>query len=761
MNLTESLVRRHWLAALAIAASFYFVYMELGNVVEGEVDQGTLYYLYNTAFYKQFIESVEFPQWNPYIQSGVSHHANLPFPLSLGNLVTLITGDGIVGYFVARGIILSISSCVFLALLRKMNLRTGSILFTLFLFLAYQRSHNSHDAIGVHVAIVLTYAFLAYGQHRKVFVLGLAGLFLGIALNDFVSQGIFAVLPFHLLLVFFLRHLFDWKVHLCAILAVWAVGVLLALPTIVPQIIDVQESTKIFSPQADLSRGLLTSLRYYILTILVMKLSPGLIIPLTIAFGAPFVYWHTFSDLEKGIVKTAFCIILSVLAFYLIKGTMASWPLIGSTLAAFDAIRLMFVVHFCFEVMFAVSVERVIYHTVVDKKLGWQAVALSAVFVLLLAIWSYYKYIVLLGGILAIIYGQNRILRVAAFTLLAIVFARSWYYSEIIATGLLPDSPNPFQTLNVDQMSIFPGETPKIEAEMVDFLRDGAKREFFETAELRDHPLGYDMFQRYPYWEIPTIHGFSNIRLLRPHMLYIWMLEDVRDKSPDKYTHLLEWGNFANNFGSRFDTELLNLMGVRYLVADRAYADDRFIVALEGDKYRILENQGAFPRAFAVSSFRVFDSVEEIGVHMRNASAEALRDQTVFLKGDLSDTVGELASLVAGPEARGSDVAVEILGFDSNSVEIKVDAATPSILVLTQAYHYGWRARVNGEESNVYPAYYAFLSTTVPAGESTVEFEFGDPAFAKSLYVALFALFSLLTLIVFGLKQQAKPQTGK
>ena len=98
-----------WLFVMAIVLSGYFLYLEVGRVVEDKFDQGTLYYSYNDAFQKQFIEAYNFPQWNPYIQSGVSHHGNLPFPLSLSNLATLLTGDGVLGYFLSRYILLVLS----------------------------------------------------------------------------------------------------------------------------------------------------------------------------------------------------------------------------------------------------------------------------------------------------------------------------------------------------------------------------------------------------------------------------------------------------------------------------------------------------------------------------------------------------------------------------------------------------------------------------------------------------------------------------
>ena len=361
----------------------------MGRVVEDKFDQGTLYYSYNDAFQKQFIEAYNFPQWNPYIQSGVSHHGNLPFPLSLSNLATLLTGDGVLGYFLSRYILLVIGSLFFLLLLEKLGLRPLSCALSLIFYFFYQALHNSHEALPLHVASVLVYASLGFVHKQKFYEIGLASIFLGVALNDYVSQGTFTVLLFQLLLIFFLRRIFDWKLHLISIFLIWVPAVLIGLPTLMPQLIDVQESSKILTPLALLPGGVFENLAAYIVVIFAMKLSFGMMIFLTLALGAPPVYWETLNEVTKAFIKTSYSVILLVLIYFVFKPFMASLPLLGGTIAAIDPNRFMFIVHFSVLFLFVVGFDRFIFYKASDSTNIWRLVfPLSAYLLLAVFIFS-------------------------------------------------------------------------------------------------------------------------------------------------------------------------------------------------------------------------------------------------------------------------------------------------------------------------------------------------------------------------------------
>lgn len=66
----------------------------------------------------------------------------------------------------------------------------------------------------------------------------------------------------------------------------------------------------------------------------------------------------------------------------------------------------------------------------------------------------------------------------------------------------------------------------------------------------------------------------------------------------------------------------------------------------------------------------------------------------------------------------------QFIDYQSTSVEIRVNTDSEAYLYLADAYYPGWRATVNGEETEIYRANVMFRAVRVPAGESTVVFEF-------------------------------------
>jgi hypothetical protein len=62
--------------------------------------------------------------------------------------------------------------------------------------------------------------------------------------------------------------------------------------------------------------------------------------------------------------------------------------------------------------------------------------------------------------------------------------------------------------------------------------------------------------------------------------------------------------------------------------------------------------------------------------------------------------------------------------YSDTAIEITVNTSEAAYLVLADAYYPGWRVTVNGEETPIYRANVMFRAVRVPAGESTVIFEF-------------------------------------
>ncbi len=103
---------------------------------------------------------------------------------------------------------------------------------------------------------------------------------------------------------------------------------------------------------------------------------------------------------------------------------------------------------------------------------------------------------------------------------------------------------------------------------------------------------------------------------------------------------------------------------------------------------------------------------------------------------------------VLGGTGNGPLGPVERIEHTSVRQVFEVSATEPSLLFVSESYHPGWKARVNGVQTDVLRTNGAFQGVVVPAGQSVVELRFqplslrirGDSASAAILLGILFAL---------------------
>jgi len=83
-------------------------------------------------------------------------------------------------------------------------------------------------------------------------------------------------------------------------------------------------------------------------------------------------------------------------------------------------------------------------------------------------------------------------------------------------------------------------------------------------------------------------------------------------------------------------------------------------------------------------------------------------------------------------------------------IEIKTMAPTRQLLVLSESFHSGWKARINGAEVPVLPTYGDYLGCVVDAGEKTVGFQFEPKSFYLGARVTLAGLVAALLWFAVG-----------
>jgi hypothetical protein len=77
--------------------------------------------------------------------------------------------------------------------------------------------------------------------------------------------------------------------------------------------------------------------------------------------------------------------------------------------------------------------------------------------------------------------------------------------------------------------------------------------------------------------------------------------------------------------------------------------------------------------------------------------------------------------------------------FGNQTVDIEVEAAEPSLVVVAQTYYHNWRAYVDGAPALLLRANDAFQAVQVPAGKHKIHFVYEDCAFRIGLVISIVA----------------------
>lgn len=104
-----------------------------------------------------------------------------------------------------------------------------------------------------------------------------------------------------------------------------------------------------------------------------------------------------------------------------------------------------------------------------------------------------------------------------------------------------------------------------------------------------------------------------------------------------------------------------------------------------------------------------------------------------------------------GPPRRlaDKDISVEIPRRTYNRVQLSVKTPRDSLFFWRDAWSPYWKAKVNGADAPVAKAMGAFKAVALPAGESTVEFDFSPGALPYALALAYLIFYSAAGWIVF------------
>ncbi len=248
---------------------------------------------------------------------------------------------------------------------------------------------------------------------------------------------------------------------------------------------------------------------------------------------------------------------------------------------------------------------------------------------------------------------------------------------------------------------------PKPSASLEQAFRPDATVAFLQKQPglFRVFPLGPQLFMdnTYAYYGLQSVGGYSPAKL----KIYQTMLDSCMYQGPDPAFPL--------------NMSVVNMLNVEYLIAPGMLPEGKFEPVNADQTRRIFtyRNPARLPRAFFV------DTV--VTATTDYATFGLLNDSTFHP----AHTAIIAATLPAKIVPADPSQPPLITSYKSREIRIATETRGPSLLVLSEIYYpAGWKAFVDGKETEIYRTNYLLRSVFVPAGTHEVVFSFDPPMYS-------------------------------
>ncbi|MGB9696159.1 MAG: YfhO family protein [Ignavibacteria bacterium] len=181
------------------------------------------------------------------------------------------------------------------------------------------------------------------------------------------------------------------------------------------------------------------------------------------------------------------------------------------------------------------------------------------------------------------------------------------------------------------------------------------------------------------------------------------------------------------------------LANVKYVVSPKFLKDTLYFEELYKGKNIVYRNKFWMPRAFFVQSYSV-----ENGINILHKIKDAAFDpyKVVFLEKPLPINIDKVDTMSYA----------KISYFDIHNIKYDVRASGNNMLVLNEIYYpAGWKAYIDGQETEIYKANYFQRAVIVPPGKHTVEMRFYPETYYKGKKISIAANIFVSILLIIGI----------
>lgn len=218
----------------------------------------------------------------------------------------------------------------------------------------------------------------------------------------------------------------------------------------------------------------------------------------------------------------------------------------------------------------------------------------------------------------------------------------------------------------------------------------------------------------------PLGRGFSSNEWMYHRIQSIGGYHPAKLAAADEFVGRLGVGNL----------KLLALLNVKYLVG----ADDLEHPAFTRVAPGVYENLASMPRVFLVGDIK---RVRSEGMVLGEVDVDSFNPTVT----------AALSEELPGPVVSAEGSSARLVSYEPHRIEVTASVAQPCLLVFSEVYYpLGWRASVDGEETDIYRTDYVLRSVYLEPGQHTVVMEYVPTHLRAGALVSLAAALAIAAL---------------
>jgi hypothetical protein len=181
-----------------------------------------------------------------------------------------------------------------------------------------------------------------------------------------------------------------------------------------------------------------------------------------------------------------------------------------------------------------------------------------------------------------------------------------------------------------------------------------------------------------------------------------------------------------------------DITNVKYIISSDPVSDSLLIPVFRGSK-NIYRNALHQPRAYFVKEVKQLSGLEILN---KIKSAEANLKETAFIEKSLSNPI----------EPADMNAKADITSYGIHNITIDAEASGNNFLFISEVFYpEGWKAFINGSETEVYKTNYLYRGVIVPPGKHRIEFKYESPAYENGRKICVGTNIFMLAVFVVGM----------